>query len=343
MTAGPTGSGRRRASRARVAVTAVLVLVATTAGCGGSGGPESPESSSGSVGVVERDRSASTVPAEVVATIELGEDASPTPLARLGPGRLAIGERRTGRIVAVDVDDPGDFTEVATVDVVSPVEGQRGLLGLVAVGKDLYAAWTRASDGRLVVAQVSPGAPRLIWEGPESADLANGGHLATDGEGRIIIGVGDVQQPDRVDDPDAPNGKLLALDRNGQPDQRPEVLSSGWNNPFAFTVTSSGQVWVADNAPGDAPERLGRGDGDRPRRDLAGRRAPSALVQLGSDRLGLCGYLDGDLVSVEVGGPPTIGDTLVSQQCRTGAVALDDGLVAVSDGAIVRVLRPGPG
>lgn len=322
-------SRHRRLRTCCGAVVAAALLVGALGGCGGS---------ERSGRVTGADRSAGTVPVDVVAEIDLGEDASPTALARLGPRRLAIGERQTGRIVAVDVDAPDDVTELAEVDVASPVQGQRGLLGLVSVDGDLYAAWTRASDGRLVVGQVAPGTPRLIWVGPKSAGLANGGHLALDGR-RIVIGVGDVQQPDRIDDPDAPNGKILALDPNGRPDQRPEVMSSGWNNPFAFTVTGSGQVWVADNSPGREPERLGRGDGEGAPRDLPGRRAPSALVQLGSERLGLCGYLDGDLVAVDLSPSPTLGATLARGDCRTGAVGLGDRLVAVSDGGTVRVLR----
>jgi hypothetical protein len=188
------------------------------------------------------------------------------------------------------------------------------------------------------VAELTDGAQRLVWEGPASSDRANGGHLALLQDGRLVIGIGDLQDPDRVTDPDAPNGKLLGLDPAGPPDEDPTMLSDRWNNPFAFVVTRRGVVWVADNAPGDDPERIGRGDRGTDRAALPGMRAPSALVELGPGRLALCGYLDGLLTLVEVdGGPPTVGET-VATGCRTGAVSLDDDRLAVSDGERVHFL-----
>lgn len=297
----------------------VLVLVAA---CGSSEGDEDE--------------------AEVVATIELGDKAEPTALLWLGPERLLIGERLSGRILAVDPDAPVEWSVVATVDVDANAEGQRGLLGLAAVGDGLYAAWTRRSDDRLVVAQVAPGAQRLIWEGPAASDLAIGGHLSVDDDGAIIIGVGELQQPELVPDPSTPHGKLLALDPQGAADQRPAVRSGGWNNPFAFTVTGDGEIWVADNAPGECAERVGRGEVTEPLVELPGRRAPSALVALDAGRLGLCGFLDGDLVEVRIGGRPSVGNVLVEGMCRTGAAALGEDVIAVSDGDVVRVLRLTP-
>lgn len=330
----PSGaSARPGRGRTVISLARSFVLVAAIVGCGHP---------AAKVGQASNQR---TRPAEVAATVTLGADASPSALALLGDGRLAIGDRRTGRISAVEVDSPKTLEAIATVDVGGNVKGQRGLLGLVAVGGDLYASWTRGSDGRVVVGQVAPGRQRLIWTGPRSATLANGGHIVVDG-GRVLVGLGDLQDPKRIDDPDAPNGKILALDPEGRPDQKPAVLSTGWNNPYAFAVLPDGRVWVADNAPGSGAERLGRGDrgdrgdGDGDRRDLPDKRAPSALIALGAHRLGLCGYLDGDLVAMELDPVPTIGDTLAKGTCRTGAVTLGHDLLAVTDGKVVRILRP---
>ncbi len=307
-------------SRRPLAWTAVLVLLVLGAACGGSGG--------------------SSAQPDVIATFTFGEQADPVAMVALDDGRLAVGERLTGKIVAVDPAGHGTRVLLATVAVDARATGQRGLLGLAAIGTDLYASWTRAGDGRLVVAQVRPGPPRLIWEGPVSSSLANGGHLAVDDQGRILIGIGDLQAAEKTPDPTTPNGKLLALDPAGGPDQRPTVLRGGWNNPFGFTVLQDGQVWVADNAPGTRAERIGRGTGDQPLTDLPGKRAPSALVQLGPDRLGLCGYLTGDLVEVTLTPGPKVGRVLATGWCRTGAAALSGGRVAVSDGDVVRIVRP---
>jgi hypothetical protein len=274
------------------------------------------------------------------AAVLVADAASPVALVALSDGGLRYGERRTGRIREVDPGGRLRPEPVATV-AVRAEPGQRGLLGVAVDGESrTFAAWTRASDGRIVVGQVAPGAPRLVWVGPPSTDLANGGHLAVAPDGRLVIGIGDLQDPERLDDPDAPNGKLLALDPDARPGQRPEPLSSGWNNPFAFAFSADGALWVADNAPGEQPERIGRGDRDGlPRTELDGRAAPAALVALADDRLGLCGYVSGRLSEVRIQGDRAEAPgATVAEPCRTGAAVLADGrIVVATDDALLVV------
>jgi Glucose / Sorbosone dehydrogenase len=293
--------------RVRTALV-VVVVAAVLAGCGGD------------------DATTARLDLAVVTTVEFDDEAEPVPVASLGDGRVLVGERRTGAIRQVSAE--GDLSEpIARVDVIAGGSDQRGLLGLAV-----------ADDGRLVVAEITDGAARLVWVGPASSRLANGGHLEVHPDGRLLIGIGDLQQPERVDDPDTPHGKLLGLDPAGPPQQTPTTLSTGWNNPFAFVVTDDGEIWVADNSPGEDPERLGRGDQDRPRTNLPGERAPAALVELQPGLLGLCGYLDGELTLVDISGSEPSLEGTASTDCRTGATALDDGRIAVSDGTRVRIL-----
>jgi hypothetical protein len=264
----------------------------------------------------------------------------PTALVAEPSGSLLVAERSLGHVRRISADGVLDTRPVASVDVVD--EGQRGLVGLAENDAgDIFASWTRASDGRLVVGRVAPGRPRLIWVGPVSADLANGGTLQLRDD-RLIVAVGDLQEPDSIDDPDAPNGKLLSLDPAGPPDQRPDVVSAGWNNPYAMTVLGNGEIWVADNAAGRDPERLGRGDGAERIGELPGHRAPSALVELPDGRLAACGYLTDDLRIVE---PHPDGDGLdieigavVVDRCRTSAVVLGPRLLAVTTDTAVLVM-----
>ena len=265
--------------------------------------------------------------------VVVADAAFPVGLAALGDGGFRYGERVTGRIREVTAAGRLLPAPVAVVAVrASP--GQRGLLGVAVDRRDrTYAAWTRRGDGRLVVGQVAPGPARLVWRGPPSTDLANGGHLVSAPDGDLVIGVGDLQDRAALDDPDAPNGKLLALDPDGPADQRPRALSAGWNNPFAFTFLPDGSLWVADNAPGRQPERIGRGDRSRPRVELGGRRAPAALVALGPGRLGVCGVLDPVVRAVDVDvdghGPGPPGRPLATP-CSLGAVALADGRIVLA-------------
>jgi hypothetical protein len=197
------------------------------------------------------------------------------------PRGIVTGELTSGRIRAAN------GRVLARIPV--STGGQRGLLGLAARGAQLYAASTARGPGRrIVIDRVLP-SRRRVWLGPSSATLANGGHLVLAPDGRLVIGIGDRQSAPR-------SGRLLSLDPDGAPQQRPRILSSGWNNPFAFAFLD-GVLWVADNAPGRLPERLARGDAGRPVAvtPLPARVAPSGLAALPDGSLAVCGVVSGRL------------------------------------------------
>jgi len=257
----------------------------------------------------------------------------------LDNGGLLYGERLTGRIWRVDTSGHTDEQPVATVDV--STDGQRGLLGLAIddAGR-VFAAFTRP-DLRLVVAQVESGEPRVVWLGPVTSDLANGGHIAFAPSGRLIIGIGDLREPDLVSDPAVPNGKLLGLDPDGSSDQRPDVVSAGWNNPFAFTFTPDGELWVADNSPGEQPERIARGDRDDPTTtDLDGKSAPSGLAADEPRRLLMCGYVSRTLQAFAIDPDEMVvpdGEPL-AHDCALAVAVLSDGRIVYSNEKEIRVL-----
>ncbi len=269
----------------------------------------------------------------------LFRDVAPVSLAALPDGGFVWAERETG-IIRSSVDD-GEGV-VAQVEVTAG--GQRGLLG-VAVDDSgrVYAAWTDP-DGRLVVGEVSP-QRRLIWNGVRSVDGANGGRIAFSPDGELVIGVGTLFDEELIDDPDAPNGKLLALDPDGPPDQVPRVLSGGWFNPFAFTWAADETLWVADNHPRDGDERLAPGDGrlDPDRVTvLPADSAPTGIAAVG-DRLYVCGYntarLDRYLVEAETGVASRAGT--IAEGCRLDAIVTADGTVVfATDDLIVELADP---
>jgi hypothetical protein len=225
------------------------------------------------------------------------------------------------------------------------VGGQRGLVGLAVDRRDrTFAAYTRAGDGRLVVAQVAPGAARIVWRGPPSTTLADGGHLAFAADGRLLIGIGDLQNPPATANAATANGKLLALDPDGPPDQQPRVLSHGWNNPYAFAVTEGGDVLVADNAPGRQPERIAQGlaAGGSPRAvtDIPEHIAPSGLAVTGADEIAVCGVRSGRLDRFRHGRNGRWRLVAAIAPCRYGVARLTDGRLAVSGDQGVKVVRP---
>ena len=282
---------------------------------------------------------------EPTAEVLVEDAAFPAAVAPTPDGGLLYGERLTGRVRRVDAEGRVAAEPVAVVDVGPSPEGQRGLLGLTVDPDDperVFAAWTRGSDGRLVIGQVAPGPERLVWEGPIPAELANGGRVLWR-DRRLVTGIGDLLDRSRTGDPAAPNGKVLSLDPDGPPDQPFEVLSSGWNNPFALALDAGGRVWVADNAGRSGFERFGRADVDgAPRTDLVPADepvAPAGLVALGDGRFGVCGYVSRELVEVEVdaaGKASYTGRALAP--CGVAVVQLTDGRVVVADESSLSVL-----
>lgn len=261
----------------------------------------------------------------------------PAALTVADDGDLVWGERLTGRIVRRDAD--GTLDEIGRVHVSTDGE-QRGLLGVAIDGDALYAAYT-APDGRLEVTRVDE--DRLLWAGPASADRANGGRLAFSRDGRLVIGVGDLLDADAAADPDTPNGKLLALDPAGPPDQIPTVLSRGWNNPFAFAYAPDGTLFVADNAGGEGDERLAIATAGGPQvlAILGPHAAPSGLAVLPDGRLALCTYVTRTLQLYRVSdGVATPDGSPAATDCAIAVVTLPDGSLAYADEERIRFLTP---
>jgi hypothetical protein len=263
-------------------------------------------------------------------------------MVALPDGGLRFGERLTGRIR--DVASAGRVATEPIASVTVSTKGQRGLLGVAvdAQGRT-FAAWTRP-DLRLVVGQVAPGPERLVWLGPTTTRLANGGHLVLAPDGALVVGIGDLQAHARVADPLAPNGKLLRLDPDGPVDQQPRTLSSGWNNPFAFTYTPSGALWVADNTGTTGFERLARGDVDgRPTSvsRLRGTIAPSGLAAIDDDHLALCGFVSRRLDVYDVSRPGRAQRAArpLATDCAIGVIGLADGAVAYANETTVEVVQ----
>lgn len=266
-------------------------------------------------------------------------------------GALFYGERTTGEIRLVRRNGELAAESLASVDVVAD-DQQQGLLGLARLTDGrLFAAWTRAEDGKLVVGEVGGDLeePRLLWIGPDSVPQGNGGHLEVSPRGKIVIGVGDAGATELIDDPEAPNGKMLALDPDRGTRQTPEILSSGWRNPFAFAYDDFGRLWVADNAGPGTPERIGLGDEeDTSIIELNENLAPAALVSLPDGDLGMCSYLTGEMrrVRVDLGDRPgedptaSLSADVILEPCTVGAVVLDDGSTVFATPTEIRIQNP---
>jgi len=263
-------------------------------------------------------------------------------LAEGADGSLLIAQRESGRILRITHEAlsrrvaPGDIESIAEVEVASV--GQRGLLGIAEVDGRVYAAWTRP-DEQLVVGEVSP-ATRPVWDGYLSKAGANGGRLVVDPNGQLIIGVGTLRDSSLLNDPDAPNGKLLRLDPLGPPTQTPLVVSAGWNNPFALAYADGDHLWVADNHPSDGDEPLVRADRDASLTILPNDSAATGLASI-DDRLYVCTWNTRSLLRyvIEPSGQAERAGTIATD-CLRDVVAIDGRLFYAADTTINVVDTP---
>ncbi len=324
-------SSLRRRSRPHCRITAGVAAVAAFGVAGLTGcANDASEPASGTVRTVVEFSDAR--PGDLIAL--RAADSDPTVVEWV--------DRRAGTIRSIDVDEPATVTVLASIDVGTEGE-QRGLLGHTVIDGVRYAAWTDPDTEHLLVGSLTSDSPagvdRIVWDAGGTAGGAVGGHLDAAPDGRLILGIG--QLTDWAEDHGS--GAMLALDPLGPPDQVPVVLSDGYINPFAFTVTGD-QLWVADNAVGDDIERTGPIDLANPaarvdRNDLdasdAGPRAPSAIVALPDGELAVCGFLDAQLRRWSAD-PPGYGDGL--GPCLAGAATLADGtIVAATADALVTI------
>jgi hypothetical protein len=280
-------------------------------------------------------------------SVLVAEAVFPVPLEAVDNGALLYGERKTGQVRLVRRNGELAPDPLAEVSVVAD-DRHQGLLGLVRLADGrLFAAWTRPLDSRLVVGEIGGDLEkaRLLWLGPVSVAQGNGGHLEVSPRGKIVIGVGDIGATELIDDPEAPNGKMLALDPDRGMDQTPEILSSGWRNPFAFAYDAFDRLWVADNAGPGTPERIGLGDKeDGAVVELNENLAPSAMIVLPDGDLGVCGFLDGEMRRVDIDQAdrpgedptPTLTDDVILEPCTVGAAVLPNGTIIFSTPTEIR-------
>jgi len=201
-----------------------------------------------------------------------------------GLGYLYVVEQG-GTIRGVDtsrhvVDEPFlDLTDAVVTDY------EQGLLGLVfhpdyATNGRFFVDYTASEDGATIVSEfhatdgvADRDSERVILRVPQPFPNHNGGTLAFDAEGYLLIGMGDGGDGgdplDSGQDPRSLLGKLLRLDvddgepyaipaDNGfvdDPTVLPEIHASGLRNPWRFSVDpTNGDIFIGDVGQGQVEE-----------------------------------------------------------------------------------------
>lgn len=185
----------------------------------------------------------------------------------------------SGRLVSVDKngfalafpDDPSSGFATTFLDLASKVSvgGEAGLLGLTfapdfsATG-ELFVVYTTDFPSRTVLSRLQvQGDSAPAWTEqelltiPRQTDFHNGGGLRFGNDGYLYLALGDDLEAGFAQDLSNLRGKILRLDRNGQPapgnpfaslpGARAEIYAYGFRNPWRLSVDPwTGDVWVAD-------------------------------------------------------------------------------------------------
>ncbi len=216
-----------------------------------------------------------------VETVASGLD-NPVDLAFLPDGRILVTEQYSGLIRVIDqgrvLDEP--FAEIQNV-----VQGQleQGLLG-IAIDPDfernhwVYVFYVEADDDandfpsrsvllRLTESEGIASDPQELAELPFGpAGQHNGGMVRFGPDGKLYVTLGDTSRAELAADPSETVGKILRLERNGDPatgnpfldtpGADPRVYATGFRNVFgiAFHPGLPDGLIALDNAEFDGDE-----------------------------------------------------------------------------------------
>lgn len=185
----------------------------------------------------------------------------PTGLAFVDDDTLLVNERRG----FVRVVEDGALLEEPLAQIPTTTGGEAGLLGL-AVDPDAEAAYAFATDPDGAHNSVwripldDPGGARKIVEGLPAAAYHNGGGVAFDQEGMLLISHGEQHSSERSQDPAALGGKVYRYTPEGDvPSGAPfgssPTLALGLRNPYGLAVDhQTGFAWVTENGPSSYDE-----------------------------------------------------------------------------------------
>ncbi|GAB3653458.1 PQQ-dependent sugar dehydrogenase [Glycomyces tarimensis] len=182
----------------------------------------------------------------------------PWGLGFLPDGTALVGERDTGRILAIALADDGTAAapeELRTVDV--HPDGEGGLLGL-AVSPEfdqdhtVYLYYTTEDDNRIATIDLESDAdPEPILTGIPSGPNHNGGALAFGPDGYLWAATGDAGDGSNAQDENSLGGKILRIDTSGapaedNPDPDSPVYSMGHRNIQGLAWSPAGEPYATE-------------------------------------------------------------------------------------------------
>lgn len=182
----------------------------------------------------------------------------PIAIAFSPDGTTMFVNERPGRILAFD--ERGRSRVVA--EVPTTVEGETGLLGLAVSprGDELYVFATvpDGSSNRVMRVPVSGGAPDTVVAGLPASVYHNGGGVAFDRAGMLLVSNGESHDSAAAQDPSVLGGKIYRFTTSGDAaagNPFGDAIAIGLRNPFGMTIDPvSGDAFVTDNGPSSDDE-----------------------------------------------------------------------------------------
>ncbi|MEU6859577.1 PQQ-dependent sugar dehydrogenase [Glycomyces sp. NPDC046736] len=206
--------------RRLLSAAAATALAFTLASCSFG---EPPEPETGEPPKLPEPSAGPEEPATLMDVVAEGLDV-PWGLDFLPDGTAIVGERPTGRILAIAVAEDGTVgepEELLQIEVDDTGEG--GLLGL-AVSPDyaedglVFAYYTTDDDNRIAsIALEDGGEPEPVLTGIPSGPNHNGGALAFGPDGFLYAATGDGGNGATSQNPDSLGGKILRITPEGEP------------------------------------------------------------------------------------------------------------------------------
>ena len=215
----------------------------------------------------------------------------PVDMAILPNGGLLIGEKGSGDatngVARVRLVTAGGLASQPVLEIPVNPRGDTGILGLV-IAPDFadtgsfylwYAtnpqslAWSGATVMRLsrftfdpATGTAAPNSETIILDGVPWGEIHNGGGMAFDAAGNLLLTTGDIASPlnpavNPAQDPDSLNGKVLRIHPLpeggydvpadnpfvGMDGVRPEIYAMGLRNPFRMTYRAAdGEFYLID-------------------------------------------------------------------------------------------------
>jgi glucose/arabinose dehydrogenase len=173
-------------------------------------------------------------------------------------GRSMYVNERAGRVRLIDEDGLRDdpLTTIPTTTA-----GETGLLGIAVSpdGADLFVFATDpgGSSNRVLRLPSEGGDAEVVVEGLPASLYHNGGGLAFDRDGLLLVSNGEIHDSGAAQDPEVLGGKVYRYTPEGEVADNPfgESVAVGLRNPFGMTLDPvTGDAFVTDNGPSSHDE-----------------------------------------------------------------------------------------